>query len=137
MVAGMLEQSPANRPASIDHIKQQLIGRQNDFVTRQRLSQLQQTVRPQSEIDDPLILDPIRLVGVDYDKGYLILRLNQPVTDKWREALCNIQYRYCNFGKAPENFSFNGDTARITARENEVQDIVNSFKDWLPQATQK
>jgi hypothetical protein len=67
MVASMLEPSPANRPASIDHIKQPLIGRKNDFVTRQRLSQLRQTVIPQSEFDDHLILDPVRLVGMDYD----------------------------------------------------------------------
>jgi serine/threonine protein kinase len=134
MVASMLEQFPANRPASIDHIKQQLIGRKNDFVTRQRLSQLRQTVIPQGEIDDPLILDPIRLVSVDYEKGYLIVRFNQPVTDKWRQALTNMGGFSAIWGKSPENFSFTGDMLRISARENEVQKIINYFKKWLPKA---
>src|SRR5262249_53465575 len=117
--------------------KQQLIGRKNDFVTRQRLSQLRQTVIPQSEIDDPLILDPIRLVGMDYDKETLILKLNKPVTDKWRQALYQMG-NYSGFvGKGPENFSFNGDTGRIVARENEAQEIINFFKDWLPKANRK
>src|SRR5262249_34440454 len=43
MVASMLEQFPANRPESIDHIKQQLIGRKNDFIMRQQINQLRQT----------------------------------------------------------------------------------------------
>src|SRR5262249_51907593 len=137
MVASMLDQAPANRPASIDHIKQQLIARQNAFVARQRLSQLRQTVIPQSEIDDPLILDPIKLVGLDYDKGHLILRFNQPITDKWREALYNMGSYSGIWGKAPENFSFIGNTTRIAARENEIQDIIDHFKDWLPKANRK
>ena len=133
----MLEQSPANRPASIDHIKQQLIGRQNDFVTRQRLSQLRQTVIAQSEIDDPLILDPIKLVGIDYDKGTLILKLNKAVTNKWRQALYNMGNFSALWEKAPENFSFTGDTACIGAMEGEIQQIIEYFKDWLPKANRK
>jgi hypothetical protein len=133
----MLQQSPANRPASIDHIKQQLIGRKNDFVTRQRLSQLRQTVILQSEIDDPLILNPITLVGRDYERGTLVLKLNKPVTDKWRQALYHMGNYSAILGKGPEDFSFSGDTARILARENEIQDIINHFKDWLPKANRK
>ena len=40
------------------------------------------------------------------------------------------------WGKGPETFNFRGNKAFIGARENEVQQIVDHFKAWLPRATQ-
>lgn len=72
IVAAMLRQSVEERPDSIDRIKQQLIGRKQEFITRQRISELKQTVVPITDLDDPLIIDPPQLIEVDYQLGSLI-----------------------------------------------------------------
>src|SRR5260221_2598759 len=54
IVSAMLRQSAEERPASIDMVKQQLIGRKQEFVTSQRLIELKPTVVSVTEPDDPL-----------------------------------------------------------------------------------
>lgn len=137
MVAAMLRQGPRARPASIYEIKQQLIARKNDFITQQRLSELRQTVIPIGEIDDPLILDPPRLVEVDYRNGELLLRLQRPVTPKWVQEFHNFNHYKAPSGKEPARFSFNADVARIPAGEQQVQEIVDYFKHWLPEVQRR
>jgi serine/threonine protein kinase len=135
IVSGMLHQSAVERPASIDMVKQQLIGRKEEFVTRQRISELKQKVVPITELDDPLISDPPRLVRAGYEQGILHLFLQRPINAKWTNALHNMTGTYTSvMGKGPERFSFSGDRASIPARESEVQQIVDYFKAWLPNA---
>src|SRR5262249_38541747 len=87
LVTQMIQHDPANRPASIAVIKQELIGRRNDFVTLQQLNALKQQVIPVSELDDPLIDDPPRLVNWDHfiEKNKLIvtLILSRHVNETW------------------------------------------------------
>ena len=137
LVSEMLRQSPSDRPASIEAIKAQLIGRQNEFITLQRISTLKQTVISETDLDDPLISDPPRLIDFDYDQGTLILILNRPINDRWVWALQNMGHYSSIMGKGPEAFSFRGDRATIHAREREIQDIINYFKGWLPMANTK
>lgn len=137
IVSEMLRQKPSERPSSIEVIKAELIGRKNAFITKQRISELKQTVIAESDLDDPLILDPPRLVGVDYDNGTLILLFNRPVNPKWVWALQNMGSYSNIMGKDPGAFSFSGKTARINAREQEIQDIINHFKNWIPAANIK
>lgn len=133
IVFAMLRQSAEERPASIDMVKQQLIGRKQEFVTRQRLSELKQTVVPVTDLDDPLIIDPPQLVDFDYQRGILYLYLKRPVNEKWIYALRNMRSSYSFLmGKGPEQFHFSGDTASIRAAEHEVQQIIDYFKTWLP-----
>jgi serine/threonine protein kinase len=61
----MIRHAAGDRPTSIDTIKQQLIAHQNEFVERQRLSKLQNTVVRVSDVDDPLAAEPVRVVGAD------------------------------------------------------------------------
>ncbi len=136
LVTQMLRQSPEERFASIEEVKQQLIGRKNEFVSRQRLSELKEIVVPVTEIDDPLIADPPRLVKFDWDNKKLTLFLSRQVNSVWVWALQNMGSYGSLHGKDPENFSVSGDQAVIRARENEVQQIIDFFKDWLPKANQ-
>jgi len=99
LVTCMLSYDPKDRFGSIEEVKTQLIGRRNEFVTRQRLSELKSTVVPVTELDDPLISDPLHLTGFDWDKGTLMLHLNQPVNDKWIWALRHIGSYSCLLGK--------------------------------------
>jgi hypothetical protein len=83
IVAMMIRQVSSDRPGTVESIKQQLIARKNEFITRQRISEMKQTVVPITDIDDPLVLDPPRLIGFDWDRGQLTLRLSRPVNQIW------------------------------------------------------
>lgn len=134
IVEGMIRQSPQDRPDSIEKIKMQLIGRKKEFVTRQRVSELKGTVVPVSDIDDPLINDPLKIVEVDWDRDVLTISFQQPVNQEWVNALNNMGSRTAVVGKGPEAFQFRGNKAVIGAREHEVQLILGYFKEWLPTA---
>lgn len=137
IVSEMLRQKPSERPSSIEVIKAELIGRKNEFITKQRISELKQTVITESDLDDPLILDPPRLVNFDYDRETLVLIFNKPVNHKWVWALQNMGNYSSLMDKEPASFSISGDKATIHARESEVQDIINYFKNWIPNANRK
>jgi serine/threonine protein kinase len=134
LVSDMLKQSPDERPASIEVVKRELIRRNNEFITLQKISELRDTVVPTSDIDDPIVLDPIRLVGFDWDRNLLKLILNQPVTEKWLNALYNMGSHTSIVGKEPQVFKFRSNEATIPAEERDVQRIIDFFKDWLPKA---
>ena len=137
LVATMIQQAPANRPESIEIVKQQLIARRNEFVISQRVSELKQTVIPNTELDDPLILDPPYLVNVDYDRGNLILMLSQPVNNKWISALHNMGSYTSIMGRGPEAFSFNGNRATVSVSDHDAQRAIDYFKEWLPKANRQ
>lgn len=137
LVSAMRRQYPSARPESIEVIKRELIGRRQQFVTLQRISELKQTVVPVTDLDDPLIADPARIVSFDWDRGTLTLFLQQPVNAKWIQALYSMGSYSSVMGKGPENFSFSGNNAVIAAREDQVQPIINYFKQWLPMANRK
>lgn len=136
LVHEMIKQASASRPA-VEQIKQQLLLRRNDFISRQRLSEITKHVVPVSEIDDPIVKDPPRLIAADYAKGHLILVLSREVNDNWITALQRMHGWTSVAGKPPERFQFDGQQAYIDAEEHEVQQIVNHFKDWLPVATRE
>lgn len=135
IVSEMLRQSPDERPVSIERIKNELIARKNEFITHQKLSQLKKEVIPVSEIDDPLINDPPRLIAADWNNNKLILKLSCQVNEKWIWALHNMGGTYSSvLGKDPHSFDFRGDSARVKAEHHEVQQIIDYFKEWLPKA---
>ena len=64
--------------------KEDLIGRGNQFIQFQRLETLKKKIVPESEVSDPLITDPIRLIEKeDYSNGVLTLRLNRQINQEW------------------------------------------------------
>jgi serine/threonine protein kinase len=137
LVEAMIRHDPNDRPPSIDAIKQLLIVRHNEFVERQCLSQLRQVVVPVSELDDPIARDPIRVVGLDWERNVLTLTLSQPVNSDWVQAIQFERYgRSSLLGKGPEAFRFQGNSATVGAEERQVQDVVNHFKNWLGPAHQ-
>jgi eukaryotic-like serine/threonine-protein kinase len=132
----MLRQDPSGRPQTIEHVKNQLIARGHEFVEKQRLDALKRTVISTKEITDPLISDPLRLVGADWDRGNLTLTFSQPVNQNWIWALHHMGNYSSVVGKGPENFRFSGNTAIIAARTGEVQPIIDHFKNWLPRTNE-
>ena len=137
LVERMIRHQADDRPPSIEVIKRELQARHNDFIERQKLSALRQIVVPASDLDDPIALDPIRVVDFDWEKNVLTLKLNRPVNTDWIQAIQFGPYgRSSIMGKGPEAFQFRGDTAVVSAQEREVQDVINYFKGWLAPAHQ-
>ncbi|MEJ7577689.1 MAG: serine/threonine-protein kinase, partial [Pyrinomonadaceae bacterium] len=133
----MVRQSLDDRPNSIDSLKQELIGRRNDFIQRQKISDLEKTVISTSEVDDILIADPIKIIGLDYKNTYLELKLNHTVNQDWINIFKKVNYFNALIGSLPEDFNFNRNVAsvRITDTRN-LQIIVDSFKSYLGSANQ-
>ena len=134
LVALMIRQSSAEGPVAIDVVKKELIGRKNEFVQRQKLSELKNTVIPTHEVDDPLIADPPQLVDFDWENGLLTLILNRPVNDKWIQTFYHIDWRQSVMGKNPRAFNFSASKkeVQVSAEEHLVEDVINYFKPWIP-----
>ncbi len=134
----MVQQSPDNRPNSIDSIKQELIGRHNDFIQRQKISQFEKIVVSSSEVDDILIADPVKIVDFDYDNTNLIFKLNHVVHTQWvnifRDPKGYFQYIQ---GAHPQNFSFQGNTVSIRANEYDAPRIAETFPKFLENANRE
>ena len=132
----MVRHTSDARPSSIDSIKQELISRHKDFVSRQKISKLKNTVIPTTEVDDPLIIDPVKIVGFDWDDGKLMLRLNHQVSREWIETFRNIGGISYLIGSGPEDWSFQKDIASVDAPSNDAQEILSRFKSYLGLANQ-
>lgn len=135
----MIRNNPAERLTSIDGVKKELISRQKEFVSRQKLSQIDHTVIPKYKVDDPLVLNPIELKTIDFKNGKLILSLNNIPTPKWIcafQTIGNFQYI---LGKQPSQFQFGRDTNKvaISAEERQVQTLVSYFKEYVSEANAK
>ena len=134
IVAKMLRQAPEERPPSIADVKALIQKYQSEADSLQRLSAISGTVIKASEIDEPLALEPPKLIDADWNQGQLTLTLDRPVTPDWIRALQGINATFL-MGKDPRAFTFRGDHAIIDAREHEVQQLINYFKAWLPAAS--
>lgn len=133
LVERMIQQNPGTRPGSIEEIKKELIGRRNEFVSLQQLDAKRREVVPASS---PPVIESIQLVEVDWREGTLILRLNRELEPGWVERFQNPRGNWSALmGAGPENFQFRGDTATIRAREQDAQQVVNHFKDYIQMAT--
>jgi serine/threonine protein kinase len=135
IVNGMLHHDPASRYPDIDELKKELIARGAEHVSMQKISTLKGTVIPISDIDDPLAIDPMKIVGVDWDDGHLSIRLNHYPNPAWLSALRNMGNYTSVRGKEPDSFNFSGDFgggyAKIQASKDEVQQVIDYFNQWL------
>lgn len=138
VVAKMLRQQPQERPSSIADIKALIQRHQSEAVTLQRLSKIDNTVIPSSDIDDPLAFEPPKLVSFDWDGEHLTLILDRPVSQDWVSAIKDLRGSYSSvMGKGPETFFFKENRAIVSAQDYQVQQIIDLFKPWLPMATQR
>lgn len=135
VVAQMLRQNPNERFNNLGRVKQELSARGSEFLERQRLSELKQTVVPESDISDSLLSAPSRLTDYDWDRGTLTLILDKPTNPKWIYAFRNMGSHSAVWGKGPEVFRFADNRAIIGAQEHEIQDIINYFKAWQTQVS--
>lgn len=135
IVAEMLRQNPAERPASISALKSAIQKFRFEAVTQQRLSQIDATVIKIGTVDDPLAFDPPKLVDAQWDKDVLTLTLDRSVNRPWVNALHNMGNYSSIVGLEPHMFNFIGATAKVSVRGGDAQHAINHLKQWLPQAT--
>lgn len=129
MVEQMLRQDPTQRP-SIDDTKKQLITRQQQFISRQRINELTKQVVPEGEMTDPLVLSPLRLESVDYRDGQLIFTLTRGPNHLWMELFAN-QATTSFLGYGPRTVSFRGRVATMATNESVVVRQRDYFEGWI------
>jgi serine/threonine protein kinase len=135
MVEKMMQQDPNRRPQSIREIKEELIARGHEFVILQRLNEAKrQVVVPESDVDDPIINDPIRVVDtIDYVDGILLLKLNQAVNTQFNNCFQNSVSHF-TVNPSSATLSLRGNIAEIRVSERFIQEGVNFLKEHLAAA---
>jgi serine/threonine protein kinase len=139
LVEMMVQQRPEQRIQSVSKVKQELIGRGNNFVNLQRLDTLKKQIVPESDLSDPILTDPIRVVEkVDWDvsKSTLTLRLNQPINAKWERC---FRFRATSYSTtfSHANISFNGDRVFIRVDEHFLPQGINYLQQYIPTANEE
>lgn len=127
----MLSQDPKDRFSSLDQVKQELIAKGLQSVSLQKASQIEKTVVPVAKVDDLLVHDPMKIVEVDWTDNLLTIKLNHKVTPDWLWAFQHMGNYSFMIGKEPERFAHRGNEMTIEAYNNEAQDLINHFKNWL------
>lgn len=136
IVTTMVRQSPSDRPGTIDAIKSELQKKGNEFISVQKISKLTQTVVPESELDDPLVLNPVQLVGVDYNGDTLLFELKPAVNPDWVHCFGHIGGYQSVLGKGPPHFGWDHGRAAIRATEQEAPLIAKHFREYVVRANQ-
>ncbi len=134
IVNAMVRQSPSERLDTIPAVKNELQRKGNEFISAQKISALSQAVVPEAELDDPLIVNPVRLVNIDYNGDYLFFELSPPVNPNWIQSFGHIGSYQSVLGKGPPHFGWDRGRAVIQATEQEAPLIAEFFKKYVDQA---
>jgi serine/threonine protein kinase len=136
IVQAMIQQDKEQRPASIEEVKRKIIQTGSEAASLQKLNELKTEVVPADAIDDPLISEPIRIVGTDYRRGSLCFRLSKTPNLKWVNRF-QLQGTYqAVLGKEPSRFQFHGDEAIIDAQESQVEQISKFVPKYVSNANE-
>lgn len=136
LIEKMVAQSPKDRFDSIDQVKNKLKGLSIENAVRQRLSELESEVIPESEIDDKIFKNPIKLKAFDYKGEYLTLILTDSINEKWEIAFREVRIDRMLEGYGPENFKLINTIAIISAPEELVQKVIDDFKKYITKANE-
>jgi len=85
-------------------------------------------------VDDPLVLDPLRIVGVDYDTGDLVFTFNKEPTVEWEYSFRNISGYPILLGSdlSPQSVRFHGKAALVAlTSQGQAQPITDIFKTYV------
>ncbi len=134
IVDKMLQHDPLSRYQNIDDIKKELIVRGKEHIARQEVDRLKTTVIATTDVDDPLIDDPMKIVNVDWKNNVLSIQLNHVINDNWKWAINNMGGYSSVLGKGPEDYRFSGNKASISVSADDVQRVLDYFNKWLPRA---
>lgn len=146
LVERMVQHSPGNRVRSVDEVKQQLIARKNDFISRQKLDDLRREVVPSSTPSRPFFENPPRVVDLDIQGSVLTLILDKKLPAKWIEAFKTPRAISFINGTGPESWNFEQFEDRTRAwvclptyylQPATAQPIIDNFKGYVEFANTK
>ena len=135
----MMQQQPERRIQSAAKAKQELIGRGNNFVNLQRLDTLKKKVVPESEIGDPILADPIRVVETldwNVSESTLTLRLNQSINAKWEQCF-RLKATSYSATFSQRNIRFSRDRVFIQVDEHFLQQGITYLQQYIPTANEQ
>jgi serine/threonine protein kinase len=133
VIERMLQQEIVNRYQDVEDIKMDISARSREYLSALKISELNNTAIPTSEIDDRIVSDPIKIIDVIWDHGILTIHLSHQPTRQWYWAFNNMGGHSAVRGKGPEIFEFRENKAIISAQDlSESQRIIDYFKQWLP-----
>jgi serine/threonine protein kinase len=138
IVGSMIAQRPEDRPKSIGEVKNLLIGRQQEFVQRQKLDSLKSAVVPSVSIDDPIAREPVTVVGGDWNGSQLVFRLSQSPPREWQQFATSGRggnSLYMNY--PPESIRFSGSAAHWQSSEGTAQEQIRQFKSLVEYANRE
>jgi len=133
LVEQMIAQNPADRPQTIEEVKRILISAKNQFVAFQKVDSLRGTVITASEITDPVVRDPIRVLSGNWDDEHLIFELSQAPPRQWQEIVLHGGGTYF-MNYPPTSIVFRGNHAFWAASENTAQQQIDQFKERVGRA---
>lgn len=133
IVSKMIQQDPESRPRTINDVKNMLIAQKNVFVAAQKLDENSKEVVTTS---NPGTVAPVSIVGVDYQKGILVLELNRAPEPGWVQL---FQYPRESFSSlmstGPNSFRFDGKMCSVPSNERDAQALIEFFKQYSEKAT--
>lgn len=132
LVDEMIRQDPTQRPA-VAAVKLQLIARQQQFVSLQKVNELTGQVVPEETITDPLVADPIRPTKFDYEDGRLLVTLSRPPNQEWIQVFQN-QATQQFVGMGPTYTTFHRALFTVPVRKEIVVQQRNYVEGWIRNA---
>lgn len=137
LVDAMIRQKTAERPSTINAVKEELIARGNRFVQFQKLEALKKYVVPESELSDSIVADPIHAVEAEgYTSGTLTLRLNRSINPKW-EACFRERATGFSGNFSANMITFRGNKALLRVNDNFVQHAIQYFTQYCQTANEE
>jgi serine/threonine protein kinase len=129
VVDAMIRHRSQERLGSVDAVKQRLIGERASYISRQKLDQLTKTVVPDTEVDDPLVRDPIRLVDFEVHDSGVRLRLSHPPNQQWIELYRHMPGVNFFMGNDFRKVPISNSTIELRSHnEQEYQQLINQTK---------
>jgi hypothetical protein len=134
----MVQQSPDNRPNSIEAIKNLLIASGNELISRQKLDHLQQTAVPAATVTDPFVASPLKRIGVDIRGNTIVAVLNDEPRPDWVRIFARQSVRAFVAGAEPANWKFNRREAAVDLQpqrlEGEARSVLAHFDSYVENA---
>jgi serine/threonine protein kinase len=137
LVERMTRNRPEDRPQTVEALLLEIEVRAKEFASRRNIDSIKLIKIEDDVPHDPLILDPIQLIGIDYSNGALHFKLSQSVNQLWVQLFKNIGAGLVGF--LPANYSVQGDSASIRMDGRQpgfAQELTNYFKGYLEQTNQ-
>ncbi|HEX4321787.1 MAG TPA: serine/threonine-protein kinase [Acidobacteriaceae bacterium] len=132
---GRMTNPEPSRRLSIGEVKHELIARGNEFLSLQRLNSLRNEVLVDSQVDNPLLRNPITIQSVDFKGETLYLTLSTAPPADWVAAFHGLAQSSSSSGQGPDRYVFLGKLAHLrVSRKSDPQHLLDLAKSYVQTA---